>query len=112
MKIVTTYLDYLIVIFICGLTFVLGAAPNLQPTSTPSSLYVAPSVPEDISSNIVDRTSSPTILSDNKDTKHIIGKGEVLYPQEKNEDLDSMNYFFLMVIMFIALVFGIFMFRR
>ena len=87
-------------------------APNLQPTNQPSSIYIAPSVPEDISSNIVDSTASPSSIPDvrNENKGGIIGNGATADNSQATES--DLNYILVIIITITALSFVVFIYRR
>lgn len=103
-------LSYISFALVAGV--VASVSPNHQPTNQPSSIYIAPSVPEDVSSNIVDSPSlsAPTITVGKENQ---IGSGNSSGGAINGDDIQSdLNYVLLVIITIIALLFLVFMYRR
>ena len=87
---------------------------NRQPTSQPSSLFIAPSLPEDISSDITlggSKSFAPTLNNIGQGDKETNPTLPVVVKQQNALEVE-LNYVWLIIIAAIAFSFSLFMYRR
>lgn len=82
------------------------ASSHPQPTSLPTSLFVAPSIPEDVSSQLIDQSASPTTDSRNEEFSM---RSKI---SEEDEYATTSEYFIGLFGIFIAGMIGYFVWKR